>query len=205
MKKLLLTIISVIVMFSCASGRYISLSDPQAEFTATEILYNEYPELVKYYEEGVLKITSLREVNERDNIRYKIKYKFVKKYYYDYAERMECLKTHFPELYTLYTNGVIEITSLYKYVDDYGVIRHHASYRRLYDFYYDYHPYVYPYGGYRYYYVPRYRYAPRPQYRPQPKPQPRPSNPPATRPNPQPNRGTPSNPPRGNGGGSRRR
>lgn len=192
MKKLLTFLLGLTMLVSCSTSRYISLADPQAEFDAVEILYNQHPELVNYYEEGVLKITSLREVKVANGYDYQIKYKFVKRHYYDYAERMTCLKEKYPELYTMYVNGTIEINSLYKYVDDYGVIRHHVSYRRLYDFYYDNVPLIYPYGGYRYYYRPR----PIPP-RVGPPPRPRPNNPPP--------KATPNRPPRQqpNGGGGR--
>jgi len=192
MKKLFAFILGLGLIASCASGRYISLNDPQAEFDAVEILYNQHPELTKYYEEGVLKITSLREVKVADGYDYQLKYKFVKRHYYDYNERMACLKEKFPELYTMYVNGTIEINQLYKYVDSYGEIRHHVSYRRLYDFYYDTAPLIYPYNGYRYYYRPRPippRAAPAPR---QPKPQPN------VRPNNRPQYG-PGHAPRGGG------
>lgn len=186
MKKLFIALISSLMLMSCASGRYISLADPQAEFDAVEILYQQHPELINYYEEGVLKITSLREIETTNGYDYRIKYKFVRYYYDDYSERMAVIKEKFPEIYALYTNGVIEISSLYKYVNDYGEIRHHVSYRRLYDFDYGYYPYIYPYGGYRYYYHPRIiiRPSPQPKPRPEAKPsQPRPNRQPQARPN----------------------
>ena len=192
MKKLFAFILGLGLLASCASGRYISLNNPQAEFDAVEILYNQHPELVNYYEEGVLKITSLREVKVGDGYDYQLKYKFVKRHYYDYTERMNCLKEKFPELYTMYVNGTIEINQLYKYVDSYGEIRHHVSYRRLYDFYYDTAPLIYPYNGYRYYYRPR----PMP---PRVAPNPRPPRPqPNVRPDRRPQNG-PGHAPRGGG------
>ena len=222
MKKIITLLLGILLFVSCGATRYISLDNQDAAFDAVEVLYNKYPELVRYYEEGVLQITSLKEVRTEMGYDYKIKYRFIKYYYRDYAEKMACLKERFPELYTLYTNGTIEVTSIYKYVDEYGEIRHHASYRRLYDFYYDNVPLVYPYGGYRYYY--RVRPIP-PRMSPPPHPpKPRPNNPPSANPGPRPNdrpqarpnnpqtrpnnppSSRPSNPPRSSGGnGGRRR
>jgi hypothetical protein len=197
MKKLVLAIISMVMLFSCASGRYINLTDPQAMFDAGEILYRQHPELANYYDQGVLQITSLREVNVGDGVDYRIKYRFVKHHIYDYSDRMMILKDKFPELYEMYVSGLIEITSLYRYVNDYVEIKYHVSYRRIYDFYYDYHPYLYPYGGYRYYY--RSRPLPPPSPRVEPAPRPNDNRPPQARPNDpprqQPNT-NPSNPPR---------
>ena len=201
MKKLALIVSCILMMLSCASGRYVSLSNPQAQFDAGETLYDKYPEMVKYYDEGVLKITSLREIPQRDGTYvYDVSYKFVKYYYREYAERMECLKTHFPEAYEMYVNGIIEIRSLYKYVDENMEIKYHLSYRRLYDFYYETTPYlIYPYNrGYRYHYRPR----PVPQRVSPPPP------PPRQRPNNPPPQARPNNPPRqqphGGGRGPRR-
>lgn len=204
MKKFLAFILGLLlVTSSCSAGRYVSLNNPEVEFSATEVLYNKYPELVNYYEEGVLKITSLREIRTEAGYDYKIKYRYIKKHL-TYEERMIVLKELYPELYTMYVNGTIEITSMYKYVDDYGTIRYHVSYRRLYDFYYESVPLIHPYGGYRYYYRPR----PAPRLAPPPPaPKPRPNNPPQARPNnPRPNNppaARPNNPrpqPGGSGG-----
>ena len=222
MKKLIALFSAIVMLVCCASGRYISTADPQNAFDAEQVLYNTRPELVPYYEAGVLKITSMREVVGRDgSVSYNVKYRFVKRHIKDYSERMACLKENFPELYQMYVNGTIEIYSLYAYVDDNGVIRHHVSYRRLYDFYYDYAPLMYPYGGYRYYYRPRVSPPPprrgnigpghnppppqRPDVRPNNPPRPQGGNPPRQggNPNVSPNRG--GNPPSGSRGGSPQR
>lgn len=166
MRKLIALFITILMMVCCASGRYIPLSDPQAAFDAEQILYDAHPELVPYYEAGVLRITSMREVvDNQGNVSYKLKYKFVKRYFDDYTERMACLKEYYPELYQMYVNGIVKIYSLYRYVDNNGQIRHHVSYHRLYDYYYEYVPLIHPYGGYRYYYRPRVLPPPR-HYRP---------------------------------------
>ena len=158
---------------SCSAARYATNNNPQVEFDATEILYNRYPNLVPFYEEGVLKITSLV---ERNGV-YDIKYRFVKYRYNDYGEMIACLKERFPELYELYTGGMIRVNSLYKYVDtDDMVIRYHVGYRMVYDYYY-YSSGIYPYNGYRFIYRPRTyvrppRVAPAPAPRHQPAPRP---------------------------------
>ena len=151
-KAVICVMAAALATLSCSTSRYATNSSPQVEFDATEILYNRYPSLVPFYEEGVLKVTSLV---EKDGV-YDIKYKFVKYRYTDYGEMILCIKEKFPELYNMYSFGLVDITSLYKYVDTSIMeIRYKVGYRRVYDFYYHYVPNIYPYGGYRYYYRPR--------------------------------------------------
>ena len=206
MKKLIALLVTMLlVVSSCSAGRYISLNNPEREFSAVEVLYNQHPELVPYYEAGVLKITSMREIRTEMGYNYDIKYKFVKRHLYD-EERYLCLKENYPELYDLYVNGVINIRSVYRYVDSDGVIRYHVTYSRIYDYFYESVPLIHPYGGYRLHYRPR----PAPRIAPAP-PRPRPQGhnpPPQARPNdrPRPQGGNhpqarPNNPPRQGGGG----
>ena len=172
--------------------------------------------------EGVLRVNSLKEVVLADGtVDYKVKYSFVRYYYRDFNERIAAVKANYPELYDMYISGVIDIDSVYKYVDkETGVIRLKVNYSRIYDYYYRYYPGAY--GGTRiYHYGPRvYPLAPRrmqpppPQPRPEPnRPRPdarpgndRPNNPPAARPNnpPRGNQGGGNRPPQGNNGGRRR-
>ena len=185
MKKFLLSILmSMIVLFSssCGTTNYLSQRTVSDMDEVSYVLYNYYPQLHTYYMEGVLRVNSIREITLNDgNIDYKVKYDFIRYYYRNYSEKMEVLKEYYPELYQMYLNGVIEISSIYKYVDrNTGKIRHHISYRRIYDYSYNYYPGIY--GGYHIYYRPRpipVRPAPpRVNPTPQPKPQPniRPNN-----------------------------
>ena len=201
MKKLIALFSAIVMLVCCASGRYISTSDPQTAFDAEQVLYDTHPELVPYYEAGVLKITSMREIVRKDgSVNYNVKYRFVKRHIREYAERMEVLKENFPELYQRYVNGTIEISSLYRYVDEMGAIRYHVSYRNLYDFYYDYAPLIYPYGGYRLHYRPRIAPPPRREMGPRPQqPRPQPNVRPNDRPRPQ-----GGNQPKPQGGGGNR-
>lgn len=213
MKKIISLLLGLLLFVSCGATRYVNLDNVEASRNAVAVLYNKHPELVRYYEENVLLITSMKQTRTESGYDYNIKYRFIKYYYRDFSEKMECLKEKFPELYTMYTNGTIEITSIYKYVDEYGEIRYHATYKRAGDYYYyDSYPLIYPYSGYRYYY----RYRPvYPRVSPPPPLRPTPNNPPSTRPAPRRdnppaaspgNPATrPSNPPRTNGGNSRRR
>ena len=203
----------IVSVTSCGTTRYATQRTVDAMDEVSYVLANYYPQLHTYYMEGVLRVTSLKEVVLADGtVDYKVKYNFVRYYYRDFNERIEAVKVNYPELYEMYISGVIDIDSVYKYVEkETGRIRLHVSYSRIYDYYYRYYPGAY--GGTRIYrYSPRvYPIAPRrmqpppPQPRPQPdRPRPdvrpgndRPNNPPATR---------PSNPPRqpgGNTGGSR--
>ena len=52
-------------------------------------------------------------------------------------------------------NGVINIRTVYRYVDAAGAIKYHVTYSHLYDYYYENIPLIHPYGGYRLYYRPR--------------------------------------------------
>lgn len=190
MKKILgILIVLSILLSSCASARYTTQRSINEIDNISYILSNNYPELYYYYTEGVLKVNSLKEVNDINGVlSYRIKYDFVRYYYRGYTERMAVLQEGFPELYQMYCNGLIEINSIYKYVDrDTGVIRHHVSYRRIGDRYYDY-PYYNDYYYYRYRRplivrpAPPRPAPPRAEPRPEPRPnQPsvRPSNPPS--------------------------
>jgi hypothetical protein len=186
------------------------------------VLANYYPQLHSYYMEGVLRVNSLKEVVLADGtVDYKVKYSFVRYYYRDFNERIAAVKANYPELYDMYISGVIDIDSVYKYVDkETGAIRLKVNYSRIYDYYYRYYPGVRGGAVHIYQYRPRvYPLAPRrmqppPQPRPQPdRPRPdarpgndRPNNPPAARPNnpPRGNQGGGNRPPQGNNGGRRR-
>ena len=214
MRNFLLTLVVLIVSAtSCGTTRYATQRTVDAMDEVSYVLANYYPQLHSYYMEGVLRVNSLKEVVLADGtVDYKVKYSFVRYYYRDFNERIAAVKANYPELYDMYISGVIDIDSVYKYVEkETGRIRLHVSYSRIYDYYYRYYPGAY--GGTRiYHYGPRvYPLAPRrmqpppPQPRPEPnRPRPdarpgndRPNNPPAARPN---------NPPRqpgGNTGGNR--
>ena len=104
--KMAICVVAVaIATLSCSAARYATNNNPQVEFDATEILYNQYPNLVPFYEEGVLRVTSLV---ERNGV-YDIKYKFVKYHYTDYSEMIACIKEKFPELYNMYSFGIVDI------------------------------------------------------------------------------------------------
>ena len=146
MKKFISLLITMLmIVSSCSAERYVSLNSPEREFSTYEILYNQYPELVPYYEEGVLKVTSVNEVRTEVGYIYDIKYKFIKRYLYN-EERYLCLQENYPELYALYLDGIIRIRSVYKYVDDDLTIRCHVTYSRAYEYYYSSVPLIYPYG-----------------------------------------------------------
>ncbi len=196
-KLLMLTIISFIIV-SCASTANLTYQRIDNEENIAYVLSTYYPQLYQYYDEGVLKVNSIKEVVLENNIiDYKIKYKFVRRYYYnDYAEMAIILKEHFPELYDMYTKGIIEINSIYKYVDrDTGRIRYHVSYRNIYDTYYN----IYHGPRYRGYYRPNYRATPPPpRHRTTPPPQHKPA------PAPKPQGGTRPGGSRPSSGGRRR-
>lgn len=225
MKKFLI-IIAMALLTACGAARYASQRTVNDMDEISYVLANYYPQLYEYYMEGVLNVRSIKEVVTPDGEpAYNVKYAFCRYHYPNFNERMDALHEYYPEVYEMYLNGVVEISSFYKYVDkETGQIRHHVSFRRVYDFYYNTAPYF---GGTRLIYRPRPfpplrdRYRPEPpRPRPEPRPEPRPGDRPGDRPgvgpggqpggqpgarpnNPprqQPNT-RPSNPPRTNPGG----
>ena len=200
MKKFLIVLMLTIGLASCATTRY---ANQRTVFEMDEISYvlaNYYPQLYEYDLAGVLKVNSLKEVVLEDGtIDYKVNYKFVRYYYRDFNEKMAVVKENYPELYDMYISGVIDIGTVYNYVDkNTGKIKLHVSYRQIYDYYYRHYPGAY--GGTRiYYYGPRiYPRAPRRMQPAPPQPRPEPNRPrPGLRPNDRPN-----NPPQGNPGGN---
>ena len=195
MKKFLLILLMMLtVLVSCGTTNYVSRRTVNQMDEISYVLANYYPQLHNYYMEGVMDVDSMKEIVLEDGtVDYKIKYHFIRYYYRNYSDRIDALKLHFPELYELYTSGVIDINSIYKYVDkDTGIIRHHCSYSRIYDYYYNYYPRL---GGSHIYYRAR-------PLRPSPPPPPRPRVEP--RPNNGPQQGggpnvRPNNPPQGGG------
>lgn len=195
MKKfyLILLMILTIIVSSCGTASYASRRTVNEMDEISYVLANYYPQLHNYYMEGVMDVDSMKEIVLEDGtVDYKIKYHFIRYYYRNYSDRIDALKLHFPELYELYVSGVIDINSVYKYVDkNTGVIRHHCSYSRIYDYYYRYYP---RYNGVHInYYRPRVRPTPLP-----PRPRVEPQRPPQNRPEARPN-----NPPRGGNNGNR--
>ena len=181
--RIFLAMLLLAVVTSCATSalaqRRITEMDEEAI-----IMQERYPQLFNYYMEGVLKVNSLRAyVNENGEVDYNLKYSFVRYYYRNHYDMVETLRVHLPDLYYLYSNGIVDVTSLYKYVDvETGQIRYRARYRSIYDYYYDYYPRL---GGVHLYYRPRInRPVPPPRPRPvQPRVEPnRPHNPGGNRP-----------------------
>lgn len=216
MKKVLAVIVALLfVVTSCGTSHYVSQRTVLEMDEISYVLYNYYPQLHEYYMEGVLAVTSLKEATLADGTKdYKVKYRFIKYHYPNFNDRMDALREYYPEIYDMYVSGVIELTSFYKYVDrNTGLIRHHVSFRRIYDYYYG--PAIIP--GYHGYYGRTYHYRPRPvpprprphvnpeppRPRPDARPGDRPGNQPNTRPNNPPRQQPniqPSNPPRNPGG-----
>ena len=188
---LLLVMALTLAVSSCGTARYANQRSVNEMDEISYVLANYYPQLHTYYMEGVLRVNSLKEVVLPDGtVDYKVKYDFVRYYYTDFNEKIAAVKANYPELYEMYVSGVIDLGSVYKYVDrDSGRIRLHVSYSRIYDYYYHYYPGTY--GGLRLHYRPRpYPLAPRRMQPPPPQPRPRPE-------------ARPNNPPRGGNQGGR--
>lgn len=198
MKRLLIVILTSLFLTSCGTANYgtVYSDDVYGAQSIPYVLSNYYPGLYEYYKEGVLRVTSIKEITLADGtIDYRVKYRFVKYYYDTQAEKMEIVKAFYPELYQMYINGVIDINSVYKYVDkNTGKLNYRVSYSRIYDYY---HYYYSP--GYihhtRPYYRPPMHYRPAPKVQPNHRPTPPPANRPPQRPNVRPNNGPRTNPP----------
>lgn len=193
MRKLITIILAVLLLMSCASQRQAVISDGGRDSQTLQILSERYPELVYYYNENVLDVRSIRAVELSDgSIDYKVRYRFKRYYYQGYVERMECLRTYFPELYNMYCMGFVSIYTMYKYVDERtGQIGHHVAYLRGNSYFYEVQPYYSPY--YRPYFRRYLRplppsYGPRVAPVPKPKPNytPSPTRPSRPRVSPQP-------------------
>ena len=98
MKKLLIVLIFLASVISCASSRYVAVETTQDEPLAVEVLAAKYPEMVEYYNEGVLEITSLRTIPAGDGYDYDVDYRFVRYYYTNPDERIECLRFYYPNM-----------------------------------------------------------------------------------------------------------
>ena len=109
---------------------YKDITDPNEQGS---FITSQHPELVKYYKEGLLRIRHLREYRLEDGkTEWDFKYGFRDKEIEDYGEKMEVLKSHFPEIYQLFCNGKVTIEELTEYVDeDTGSIRYHIEYKQL--------------------------------------------------------------------------
>lgn len=198
MKRIILIILVSLLFVSCGTAAYMDSDGIYSSNNAVYVLKNHYPVLYNYYMEGVLRVKSIKQVTLVDGtVNYDVKYSFIKRYYYGFDDRIEVLRYHYPELYTLYVNGVITINSIYKYVDrSTGKIRYHVSYGRAYQHYTPNH--IYRERPYYRYHRPRVVPRPTPTTRPTPLQRP-PQHYPNTRPN---------NPPKSNGGqhgGNRRK
>ena len=163
MKKIII-LLSVILLASCANTKYVTTGAPR-EYGMTQIIYETRPDLVKYFESGVLEVTGVREIDQENGVRsYDINYRFVRYNIYNREERVRCLAEYYPGLYQMYINGTIEIVTMYRYVDADGVIQHMVSYRKRGGYYY---PYTPPRAHYHYYqpYRPPKRVTPPPPIR----------------------------------------
>lgn len=197
MRKIYLTIVLLtsLLFSSCATARYGTPHEVLEIPTISEVIRDYYPHLYEYYLEGVLDVTSLKEVVLEDGtLDYRLKYRLVKYRYTDYGLKMEMIRTHFPEVYEAYSVGALVINDFYKFVDEEtGLITHYISYSPIRTYYFR--DRVGLRIGNRYHMR---RYMPGPSPRPAPRPEMRPNNPPRQQPNVRPN-----NPPRqgGNPGG----
>lgn len=156
MKKLIILLVNTLIVLSCAGPQYVTRDvPPQPEnIDIREVLVQSYPDLVRYYDEGVLQVTSVRRNGKEIGLpNYIVKYKFVK-YYYNYVEASSLLREKYPSLYEEYLKGRVRINCLYKYVDGQGVIQYCVSYRWVHAPYYTYRVVYHPKAYYWRYHRP---------------------------------------------------
>ena len=137
MKRVLLFLNYVAIaltLLSCgvAKERAISSRMIKSPSEQATILLNNYPQLYEYYTEGVLNLYSMREMQYADGRKdWKLGYIFKHYTISDYGEKMQILKSHFPEIYNLFTQGKATIDELYKFVGKDGKIKYNVSWRHV--------------------------------------------------------------------------
>lgn len=117
MKKLIIIFAAAFMLLSCgvaARGQSIA-----------EIIAAQEPELLTYYQEGVLEVTPALDGT--------LSYAFVEKRYYNSEDIRLIALNYCPDIYEYYVRGLITFSYAYKYVDEYGAIRYGIRYydRRL--------------------------------------------------------------------------
>lgn len=137
MKHLLhisLFFILLIGLVSCATALKAGTSKRSIKdkWEQRAIFRAEYPHLRTHLNEGLINIYRVTEITRQDGSRdYKIRYKFIRKHFTDYSERMSVLKENFPEIYQMYSNGAVIVNDLYEYVDRNEIIQYHINYRHV--------------------------------------------------------------------------
>ena len=138
MKRLLFTLSFItiaVISISCGTAKNGVQSSRMIHSTGEQcaILLEHYPQLYSYYTEGVMKLWSIKEIQFADGTKdWKVKYGLKSLIISDYSEQMEILKSHFPEIYNLYSQGKATISLIYKYVAKDGSIRYNVSWRNVY-------------------------------------------------------------------------
>ncbi|MBP5505431.1 MAG: hypothetical protein J6X89_04960 [Bacteroidales bacterium] len=117
------------VMSSCGVSRHSTKITDVDEQVA--ILKVHYPQLYEYYTDGYLGISSIEAQPKEDgSTHYDVNYFFKRKYVKDYSQQMELLKTNFPEIYNLYTQGKIVLNEMYEYInEDDGIVHVNIGYK----------------------------------------------------------------------------
>ena len=132
MKRFVFFVVLLIIVASCGvvkHQKYTRVTDVKEQEL---VLYKHYPQLWEYYKEGVLGLVWIKKyVNEQGVVEYKEKHYLQSNFITDYSDRMYILKTDFPEIYNLFTQGKVALNEMYKYVDEKGTVRIHISYRNL--------------------------------------------------------------------------
>lgn len=113
MKKIVLLLTAMFV-FAVSS---FAMREPVSEEQISTVISEFYPNLSRYYEEGLIKVASLTEETLGDGfVEYNIKYKFVNSYY-DEKEIGEVLERQYPNEFILYKAGLIKDVCIFRYVD----------------------------------------------------------------------------------------
>lgn len=131
--KRLLWLLAIATVTSCGVSSHAIEEMDEISY----IMYNYYPQLHEYFMEGVLEVHYLKEgYTDEGEKMYNIRYSFCRYEYPNKHDRLDTIRELFPDVYYMYINGLVKITSFYKYVDrNTGEIRHHISFRRNYGFF----------------------------------------------------------------------
>lgn len=112
-------IICILSFASCTPTKFAGmqkrriLSDYEQEY----IIKREYPHMSEYFKERVIWVTKLNEYRDlKGNVYYDLGYIFKSRKIRDYNEQMRVLRENFPEIYDLYKQGKVVLSSVKVYV-----------------------------------------------------------------------------------------
>lgn len=129
MKKIALLLT---ILFGLFVSPLYAMKEPVVdEGKVSEIVHLYYPNLVEYYDEGVMDVVWLYQETLGDgSTQYDIRYKFVNNYY-EGEELEKVLREQYPDIYMMRRGGFLKDVCAYKFVDKAtGKILTYVAYNR---------------------------------------------------------------------------